>query len=118
MGEEEVVACRLLGLGSDRTVEEEAVEAVVEEEVLQMAGPFLNEMDRLEAAAVVVVVETTWSTVVGVVHRSDALSINFSVGVAGRQFPPNSRFQGNTRGPPCGQSLAGSPEQLITMSTR
>ena len=67
---EVVVACRLLSLGSDRTVEEEAVEAVVEEEVLQMAGPFLNEMDRLEAAVVVVVVETTWSTVVGV-DRTD-----------------------------------------------
>ena len=35
--------------------------AVVEEEVLKMVGPFLNEMDRLEAVVVVVVVvETTW----------------------------------------------------------
>ena len=57
---EVVVACRLMSLGSDRTVEEEAVEAAVEEEVLQMAGPFLNEMGRLQAVVVVVVVETTW----------------------------------------------------------
>ena len=58
---EVVVACRLMSLGWDRTVEEEAVVAVVEEEVLKMVGPFLNEMDRLEAVVVVVVVvETTW----------------------------------------------------------